>query len=191
MERRLRNNGERWDQLGLVQEASDIDRQAIMREGKPPEFDHLVGWEFAGINTGTLAAPVRKFIKGFYDGPSRGKGPEPFIQGYNIPVRQDGVQKPHRAKPSADRPKRFGFYRVYRPVSGVDQRYPNSIFLNYGLGGNPVVDPGSLLRDYVVQVYDDDPTLLLGHAFLALPFGARPSLSFFVLKRMHQHSFRG
>jgi hypothetical protein len=189
----LRPDGSRWDQLSLVREADNATREAIMHNGSAPELRELCGWEYAGINTAWIAGlgGVRKFKKGFYEGPARGTGPEPFVQGYNVPVRQNGVGQPHVAKPSDEHPKRFGFYRVHAVSLGSrDAKYPAGLLLDYSRGGNFALDPANLLRDYLVQVYPDDPELLLGHAFGAL-LGLRIPISFFVLRRMNQHSFGG
>ena len=163
-----------------------------MHVGQAPSFEALVGWEFDGVNTARLAAPVRKFRKGFYDGPPRERrGPEPCIHGFNIPIHQDGVMQPHRAKPSDDEPRRFGFYRVHSvDPAARDARYPAALLLDYGLGRNPVLDPSSRLRDYLVQIYPDDSDLLLGHAFVALT-RCRISMGFFVLTRARRHRFGG
>jgi hypothetical protein len=80
--------------------ATDRERVEIMRSGVMPALEGLVGWEFAGTNTGPWAGLIgsRKFKKGFYEGRDRHPGgPEPFVQGYNIPVKQNGVGKPHIA----------------------------------------------------------------------------------------------
>ena len=163
-----------------------------MHIGVSPEFTSLSGWEFDGINTGRLAAPVRKFRKGFYHGPERGPaGPTSCIHGYNVPIHQDGLGRPHRAKPDDESPRRFGFYRVQAvdPASR-DRRYPGALLLDYGLGGNHPLDPSSRLRDYLVQIYPDDPDLLLGHAFYAIA-RCRIPVGFFVLARARTHDFCG
>lgn len=189
----LKPDGTRYSQLEIVQKLDSAARNEIMRSGAPPLLDDLVGWEFAGINCG--ATPdllgIRKFKKGFYRGPARvSEGPEPFVQGYNIDVVQDGVDKPHRAKPSEEKPRRYGFYRVHKVVPGSkDSVYPNSLLLDYGLGRNGF-SITAILRDYLVQVYPDDPTLLLGHAFLAL-MGMRFNASHFVLQRLNRHDYAG
>jgi hypothetical protein len=133
---------------------------------------------------------IRKFVKGFYDGkPRAANGPEPFIQGYNINVENNGDDAPHNLKPSKESPKRYGFYRVHEVVPGArDDRYPNALLLDYGLGGNGIFGPP--LRDYLVQIYPDDPDLLLGKAYLNI-LGLRIPTNFFVLKRLHRHSFTG
>jgi len=189
----LRPDGARWTALSLYEEADDATRRAIMHNGGKPSFEEMAGWEFDGVNTAWIAGlgGVRKFKKGFFDGPARGDGPEPFIQGYNIPVKQNGVGKPHVAKPREAQPKRFGFYRVHpvQPASR-DAKYPNAVLLDYSKGGNFALDPSNLLRDYLVQIYPDDPTLLLGHAFGAL-LGLRIPISFFILSRNNRHDFTG
>jgi hypothetical protein len=189
----LRPDGERWD-MRSIYAATNAQRRVIMDNGVMPDLEGLAGWEFAGTNTGPWAALIRsrKFKKGFYRGPDRHPGgPTPFVQGYNIPVKQNGVGAPHVAKPTDEAPKRFGFYRVHRVVPGAkDSLYEDCALLDYSLGGNAWYDPGRLLRDYLVQVYPDDPDLLLGHAFGAL-FGLRIQVSFFILERMNRHDFTG
>ncbi len=189
----LQPNGERWD-MRAIYRATNAQRRQIMQNGVMPDLEGLTGWEFAGTNTGPWAALIfnRKFKKGFFQGRDRHPGgPSPFIQGYNIPVKQNGVGKPHVAKPTDEAPKRFGFYRVHPTVSGAkDSLYENAALLDYSLGGNPWYDPSRLLRDYLVQVYPDDPDLLLGHAMGAV-LGLRITVSFFILERMNRHDFTG
>ena len=77
---------------------------------------------------------------------------------------------------------------MHEPVEGArDSYYPNSLLLDYSKGGNGLFGPP--LRDYIVQVYPDDPDLLLGKAYIAL--GLRIPTNYFVLKRLHEHDFRG
>lgn len=167
--------------------------EAIMLRGAAPPFEELVGWEFDGWNVGMLAGGFglnRKFRKGFYEGPARTEGPSPFIQGYNIPMHQDGADKPHRAKPSDESPKRFGFYRVFdASKSPRHHRYGKALLLDYSLGGNGFSAP-SLLRDYLVCVHAGNADLLLGKAYLAL--GPLTVLGgYFILQRARQHAFKG
>ncbi len=187
----IKPDGERLSWLEILRDVSNGQREAMMHAGIAPAFEDLVGYEFAGGNTLPIVRlfGIRKFCKGFFEGPPRDSGPEPFIQGYNIPVKNDADDAPHQLQPSPEKPKRFGFYRVHAPVEGArDARYPNALLLDYSLGGNGLFGPP--LRDYVVQVYPDDPDLLLGKAYLALA-GLRIPLSFFVLKRLRSHDFAG
>jgi len=191
----LKNDGSRYTQLDLVRAVDDRTRHAIMQQGMAPAFTDLVGWEFAGINTPRIAdlLRIRKFAKGFYEGPPRvppEDGPQPFVHGYNIDVVQDGIDRPHRVKPSEEAPRRFGFYRVHKVVPGArDSVYPNALLLDYGLGRNGI-GVTRFLRDYMVQVYPDDPDLMLGRAYVAL-LGLRIHGGFFVLRRKNSHSFKG
>lgn len=177
--------------LDLFRAPNDALERALS-EGVAPSFDELLGWEFDGINVGFVPGllGIRKFRKGFYEGAPRvASGPEPCIHGYNIPVRQDGVERAHQAKPSDAAPKRFGFYRVYSAsLAKVHNRYPNALLLDYGLGANGL-DPSGFLRDYLVKV-DGSRDLLLGKAYLALGI-IKPFVGFFVLRRSLRHTFSG
>jgi len=180
--------------MDLIKTMSNAERDEVMRAGVAPRFEDLVGWEFAGTNTPPITAliGIRKFKKGFYEGaPLVSGGPEPFIQGYNVKVEQNGIGQPHNARPSEEAPKRHDFYRVCAITDGMQHdRYPNAMLLHYGFGGNGA-SPGGWLRDYLVQVHPDDRDLLLGRAYAA-PFGGRGfSVSFFVLERNNPHDFNG
>lgn len=163
-----------------------------MIQGEAPHLESLAGWEWNGANCVRLYSLVglRRFVKGFYEGPPRVKGgPEPFIQGYNISCPRLPDEAPPRLLPSDEAPRRFGFFRVHRVVKGSrDDRYPNALLLDYGLGGNGFFGPP--LRDYLVQVYGDNPDLLVGKAYVALG-PLRIPLNYFVLERWRRHDFRG
>jgi len=184
-------SAERRGFLELVA-CSDAELTRILGAGTAPAFDDLVGWEFDGANTAKSAHLIgaAKFRKGFYEGPPlRPGGPEPFIQGYNIDVRSGPLTEAWHAKPSDQAPTRKFFYRVHAVVPGArHSRFENALLLDYGLTAKFSV--ASPLRDYLVQVYPDDPDLLLGRAYYALGPVSIP-LSFFVLKRWARHDFRG
>jgi hypothetical protein len=188
----LKAGGERYTWLEILRDAGNGRREAMMQCGVAPRFEDLVGWEWGGGNSvfGARLVGVRKFVKGFYEGPPRAtRGPEPFVQGYNIDTKGNADDAAHVFRGNPDKPKRYGFYRVHRVVERAkDSRYPNALLLDYSLGGNGLFGPP--LRDYLVQVYPDDPDLLLGKAYAAV-MGLRIPLSFFVLKRLHRHEFTG
>jgi len=167
--------------------------RSVMATRPAPSLDDLAGWEFNGHNVGVVPGllGIRKFRKGFFHGAPRAGGPEPFIQGYNIPVKQNGVGAPHYAKPSDESPKRFGFYRCYPAhLDPRHRRFPQALLLNYGHGGNGF-SPPALLRDYLVQVRAGHSDLLLGYADISLGPVVLPFGSFFVLERCRQHTFTG
>lgn len=186
----LKSNGEKFSWLEIMQRASSGQLEAMMRAGTAPSFESLAGWEWKGGNTPNIfrVVGIRKFVKGFYEGgaPRERRGPEPYVQGYNIDVPDNDDQAPHQL---ADPPKRWGFYRVHEIVEGApDALYPNALLLDYSLGGNGPFGPP--LRDYLVQVYPENPDLLLGKAYLNL-LGVRVPSNYFVLERLQQHDFAG
>lgn len=165
--------------------------EQMLVNGTAPTFDELVGWEYDGTNVGFIPGllGIRKFRKGFYRGKNLvEKGPEPCIHGYNIPVKQTGVDSPHQAKPSDENPKRFGFYRVYAAKESPSfSRYPNALLLDYGMGANGL-DPSRFLKDYLVKIHADSTEVLLGKAYLNLGL-IKPFVGFFLLQRRRQHQF--
>jgi len=170
-----------------------------MANGLLPSFERLAGWEFKGLNTMAAAdlIGIRKFKKGFYRGePRTASGPEPFIQGYNVKVKQSGDRLTHTPVVRDGEPVRHGFFRVYNATQLPAARYPKSLVLDYGLGDNGW-SPSGLLVDYLVQVYPDNSDLLLGFAsfrcknpFRSWPWGTwRIPAGYFVLQREQPHSF--
>lgn len=162
--------------------SSNADLEAVFRAGTQPSPDALAGYEFRGFNTPFFAKllGIQKFVKGFFKESGA-------VEGYNIPVQQNGFEGAWLHKPSAEAPKRFGFYNVY-PVRKYerDNLYPNALLLNYGASArNPFYRVERVLRDYVVQVDPANADLLLGKAYLA--FGpVRVPSNFFVLERLRQ-----
>lgn len=157
--------------------APNAELERLLSRSPAPDLKTLAGWEFRGWNTPWFcsAIGIRKFIKGFFDA---GDG----LEGYNIPPRQNGLRGPWLHKPSAENPKRFGFYRVLPEPGG-------RLLLDYGASPrNPALAPERLLRDYLVAPDPARPELLLGKAYLAL--GARVPVSFFVLERLRPSAWR-
>ncbi len=168
----------RYYELGRM---NRTELETVFLQGSLPNLESLAGWEFRGMNHPAWAkvAGIKKFMKGFYweDGE---------LYGYNCPVVQDGVESPWRSKPVGQTPKRFGFYRVAKvDATAVDNKYLQSVLLNYGEGGNKPFDPSSGLRDYLVQVDSENPDLYLGKAYYALG-PLRVHSNFFLLERERQ-----
>jgi len=172
--------------------ARDRDLEYVLRSGVTPDMGRLVGFEFKGYNTPFITEVLgfRKFKKGFFlDQGQALEGGE--ISGYNVVVAQNPLQDQWKAMPSEDNPKRHGFYRAYKVrMAEIDNLYPNALLLNYGMGGNSLLNPARLLRDYLVQVDQDNPDLYLGKAHFAIG-PARVFPSFFVLERYNESNFRG
>ncbi|MBI2568616.1 MAG: hypothetical protein HYV63_16465 [Candidatus Schekmanbacteria bacterium] len=154
---------------------AELDR--LFLQGSAPDPMALAARVFRGVNTPAFARllGIKKFMKGFWRAGDA-------VFGYNCPVRQNGLDEPWLAKPSDDAPKRFGHYKVSRvdPVSR-DSAYLHAILLDYGRGGNPLLDPSRGLRDYLVRVAATDEEIYLGKAYFALG-PARVAVSYFLLE---------
>lgn len=165
----------------LTRSSADV-LEVLLRNGQPPSVEALVGFEFRGANIGAVPRRLglQKFIKGFFDGPDS-------VEGYNIPVDQDGLDAPWTPKPHHEQPHRFGFYLV-SPVRahrrGLDSRYPNAMLLDYGASlRNPRTRIERVLRDYLVVPDPNRSDVLLGKAYFAAGV-ARLPVGFFVIERL-------
>jgi len=162
--------------------------EEVLRRGQAPSMQGIAGWEFKGYNTTPLArlGGVLKFKKGFVaDGPLPEEGEPSRLVGYNVKIRQNGsLTAPWEDALKRGEPFRFGWFDVHPVRMGdLDNRYPDALLLNYGTSPrNPIWEPSRALRDYLVQVYPDNPDLLLGKGLGALGFMRLP-LGFFVLGR--------
>jgi hypothetical protein len=161
-----------------LEQATHAELETVFVRGATPDLDRLVGWEFRGINHPGWArvAGIKKFIKGFFrDGNA--------VRGYNCPVEQNVLDGRWHARPDNAAPKRFGYYRV-APVDPTarDNAYLHAVLLDYGAGGNKPWDPTRGIRDYLVQVDDDNPDLYLGKAYYAVG-PLRVHSNFFILER--------
>lgn len=164
---------------------SDADLEKIMIRGEQPDPDQMADWLYRGTNTPSWAKllGIKKFVKGFYRGAPQifnrhGDGP---LHGYNISVKQNALTHPWIFK--GGQAKRFGFYRV-REVNPeeTDNAFLQALLLDYGQGKNPIYDPSSGLRDYLVRAYPGRDDILLGQAHYALG-PARVKTNYFVLEK--------
>lgn len=161
---------------------SDGELEKLFAAGQAPALDSLAGWEWRGWNVPwfTKLLGIKKFIKGFFAGPSG-------VEGYNIPPRQNLLTEEWEALPSPEAPKRFGFYLVGPVDKGaVDNLYPDALLLDYGASPrNAWYRPERVLRDYLAQPDPKNPDLLIGKAYLALG-GTRVPSNFFIIERLRK-----
>lgn len=173
------NGKKEFVQLCLKNDAELAD---IFARGMTPEFTELVGYEFDGFNTMDLTQliGIRRFRKGFLAADETVGNEE--IGGYNVTVRPGPPTAEWDIVYKKGKPHRHSPYRVYRvPAGDKEDKYPQSLLINYDCPRNPVWNPG-FLRDYLVKVTPDNPDLFLGKAYVAL--GAmRVYVSYFVLHR--------
>jgi hypothetical protein len=160
--------------------SSARELESVLRGAAGPDAASLTGSEWRGFNVGVKMRLLgaQKFRKGFFVGPNG-------VEGYNTPVRQNGLGGPWVPKPSPERPKRFGFFLV-EPVhpGGTDNRYPKALLLDYGASPrNPRRSPTRPIRDYLVQPDPENPNLMLGKGYMAFG-GLRLFPQFFVIERL-------
>jgi len=156
---------------------SDKELEEIFRNGKTPDPEKLVGWEFRGYNVPffTKILGIKKFKKGFY------KRNDEYW-GYNIQIYQGPIDEPWRCKPVDHNPRRMGFFSVKEVTpDGPENKEPDALIFNYGDGKNWPWE-GSFLRDYLKQVDPDNYDLYLGKAYTAIG-RARIAPSFFIVER--------
>jgi len=171
--------------LELAQ-ASPAQLETTLRASQAPALESLVGFEWRGCNTSwrLKAMGLQKFIKGFFQNGER-------VEGYNIPVKQNGLNAPWLDLPTPESPKHFAFYRV-TPVDrkSIDNFYPEALLLDYGANPrNPTYGIERLIRDYLVQPDPVNADLLLGKAYLALGRLRLPS-NFFILERLRPAAWK-
>jgi len=164
----------------------------IFMRGLQPRLEDLEGWEFRGWNVSSLTRVLgfQKFKKGFQHivRPSKvtsiNEYKQSTLHGYNVVVRQNRLVDPHLALPNELHPKRHGFYLVAPVTMGEkDCKYPHALLLDYSKGPtNPIWDPSTLLRDYLVKPDPENADLFLGKAYLALG-PQRVFAGYFILER--------
>ena len=162
-------------------QASAWQLEQQMRVSKAPRLESLVAFEWRGHNTSwqPRLLGIQKFIKGFFHVGGQ-------VEGYNIPVVQNGPDGPWLHQPTLENPKRYAFYRVTQVNrASRDNLYPEAILLDYGASTRNAESPpvAKRLRDYLVQPDSANPDLLLGKAYLALGRLRIPS-NFFILERL-------
>jgi hypothetical protein len=160
--------------------------ETLLRGGRAPELRSLAGWTWRGTNTGLgpRLLGIQKFIKGFFAVGDR-------VEGYNVPVAQNGLAAPWQPLPSPDQPRRYAFF-VVTPVASAtrDHLYGNALLLDYGRGRSSAGSPALArrLRDYLVQPDPAQPDLLLGKAYLAFGTLRLPS-NYFILERLRAEAW--
>lgn len=157
--------------------------RALLATGHPIDPDAIAGWRYRGTSLGLPEIVDRlawkTFVKAFHRDPGA-----PFVRGWNVRIRQTGLEGPIEPLLRAGEPLSFGHFRVvdphrYRVPHGADR----GLLLDYGLGGNAALDPTNRLRDPIVALAAESADLLLGWSYLDLGFASLPTPSFFTLER--------
>lgn len=166
--------------------ASRSQLRALLAAGHPIDPSSLDDTRYRGVSLGLPSAVERltwkTFRKVFHRDPKDGS-----LRGWNVRLEQRGLDGPSVPLQRRGAPISFGHYRVDRADEARARGCPlppgcdRGLLLDYGAGGNPRLDPTSLVRDPLVALRRDDPSLLLGWTFLKLGRRAVPTPSFFAL----------
>lgn len=168
---------------GELLDADHRTLRALLASGHPIDPDAIAGWQYRGVSLGMPAIIDRlawkTFVKAFHRDPGVG-----FVRGWNVRIRQTGVLGPVEPMRRRGTVFAFGHFRVvdprgYRMPAGTDR----GLLLDYGLGGNAMLDPTTRLRDPIVALEAGSADLLLGWSYLDLGVGNVSTPSFFTLER--------
>ena len=153
-------------------------------DGHPIDVDAIADWEYRGISLGLPEFVDRlawkTFLKAFHREPDTG-----VVRGWNMRLEQHGIDGPIEAMQKDGAPIRFGHYRV-ESLDRYVIPYPirRGLMLDYGLGGNPGLDPTGLIRDPIVALEEGSVEHLLGWSYVDLAGIRMGTPSFFLLERL-------
>jgi hypothetical protein len=160
-----------------------------LKEGHAVDPTWLDDTEYHGISLGLPAfmdhVAWKTFQKSFHRDPETGK-----LRGFNVRLEQTGVKGPVKPLIKKGVPKSFGHFAV---VSLENKNAPGKtgpgVLLDYGRGKNHSLDPIRFLRDPLVALEPDDPSLLFGWSYVELGKRRISTPSFFALRRHGPLSF--
>ncbi len=120
----------------------------------------------------------KTFKKTFHRDPETG-----HLRGWNVRLEQHGIDAPCVPMQKNGAPLTFGHYRV---VDAAGYRMPKpasrGLMIDYGLGGNPLLDFTRRMRDPLLAVNPGKTDLLIGWSYVDLGFVRFGTPSFFTLE---------
>lgn len=170
--------------MTVVRDLLEAPRSELRRrlaQGHPIDPDMLQGRAYRGVSLGLPHVVERltwkTFQKTFFRDEQTGA-----LRGWNVRLRQTGIEGPIEPKRRRGVPVTFGHYRVVDPA---DHQAPDGcdrgLLIHYGLGDNKRLDPIRWLRDPIVALSAEDSSLLLGYSYLQLGPTRVPTPSYFAL----------
>ena len=156
----------------------------VFRNGHPIKTEELDNTQYMGVD---LSMPAwfhkyfwKTFRKTFYRDPQTG-----VLRGWNVKMEQTGwtgEQTPKRNKKGEE--LAFGHYEVR---SAVGKKFPKgwqgADYLDYGVAGNPALDPAGLGYCPLVAVNEGSTDLLLGWEVFKVGGLFIPLNDYWLLKR--------
>jgi hypothetical protein len=157
--------------------------RALLADGHPVDVDAIAGWQYRGVSLGLPAWVDRLAWKTFAKCFWRDRPGAP-VRGWNIRLRQTGLDGPVEPLVRRGRPFTFGHFVVVDPAGyGVPHGADRGVLLDYGLGGNPALDPTARIRDPIVSLRAGSMDLLLGWTYVDVGVARVGTPSFFTLER--------
>ncbi len=152
--------------------ASVFGLHRALKRGHPIDERALDDIEYQGITVGVPRfvekLTWKTFTKTFHRDPKTGE-----LRGWNVRMEQTGIDGPAVPKMRKGVPFTWGHYRVYPEGRGL--------MIDYGVPGNPFFV--SRMRDPLVAVEKDDPSVLLGVSYFDLGLFRLLTPTYFVLVR--------
>lgn len=156
----------------------------VFRNGHPIKTEELYNTQYLGID---LSMPEwfhkyfwKTFRKTFYLDPQTDR-----LRGWNVKLEQTGWEGELKAKcNSKGEELAFGHYEV---CSAVGKKFPKgwqgADYLDYGIAGNPTLDPAGLGYCPLVAVNEGSTELLLGWEVFKIGGLFVPLNDYWLLKR--------
>ncbi|TNF26097.1 MAG: hypothetical protein EP329_21755 [Deltaproteobacteria bacterium] len=160
---------------------SPYELEHLMKSGQAVAPEALAGWTYRGTGLAMprlVARVFLKFAKVFHQDPG-----SRVVRGWNIRIRQDGLDAPWTPATVAGHRIVFGHFQLVEgPTRPPCHAYPSALLLDYARGERPW-SPLAIIRDHVVALSPDDPSVLLGRMHFALMGRCVPTPSYFLLER--------
>jgi hypothetical protein len=153
----------------------------LLANGHVIDQEALAGWAYRGVALGLPkwieALSWKTFTKVFVADGS-------IVRGWNIRMEQHGVRGPRKPKLKNGKDKSFGPFLVRKKASGkMAKEFPNAMLLDYGASEVSPEFSVRSLRDPLIALNRDDPTILLGCSWLQLAGASFATPSYFTLER--------
>jgi hypothetical protein len=171
-----------------VKQAADflaLDRAqlaAALAQGHTIASDALANRVYRGVSLGLPDFVDRLAWKTFAKVFLRDRARK-VLRGWNLRLEQTGLDGPLVPRQRRGVDFHFGHFRV-EPAAGyaLPRPLPQALVLDYGLGGNPRLDPSNRIRDPIVAVNEGSAELLLGWTYLDLGAFRVGTPSYFTLE---------
>ncbi|MEM9191340.1 MAG: hypothetical protein AAGF12_19370 [Myxococcota bacterium] len=151
-----------------------------LSDGYPVDRLALRDRAYRGVSLGLPSLVERltwkTFQKVFHFDPDRA-----VLRGWNVRLRQTGIDGPPEPKRRRGVPVTFGHYRVVDPGERLPKDVRRGLLIDYGLGSNRRTDPVRFLRDPIVALEEHDSTFLLGCSFVEIGRHTVATPSYFAL----------